>query len=132
MIMDDLLLILKAMSDKNRVRIFNALQSHEELCACQLTELLEVTGATASRHLSQMVRAGILKNRKHGRWIYFRLNTENILLDSFFKWVKQQLHGSNQADKDLKTLEQIMGVPCEDLCRKQRGGASCAKHKQEI
>ncbi len=59
--MNDLLLILKAMSDKNRLRILRALLTHEELCACQITEFLEVAGATASRHLSLMVNAGILK-----------------------------------------------------------------------
>ncbi len=57
--MDDLLSILKALSDKNRLRIFCALLSYEELCACQITEFLQVTGATASRHLSIMVNAGI-------------------------------------------------------------------------
>jgi len=49
------------MSDKNRLRILNALLSHEELCACQITELLQIAGAAASRHLSLMVSSGILK-----------------------------------------------------------------------
>ncbi|MDA3820531.1 MAG: metalloregulator ArsR/SmtB family transcription factor, partial [Candidatus Delongbacteria bacterium] len=86
--MDDFLSILKALSDKNRLRIFYALLSYEELCACQITELLQVTGATASRHLSIMVNAGILKNRKDGRWIYFRLNTEDLSLEPVINWVK--------------------------------------------
>ena len=129
--MDGLLSILKALSDKNRLRIFCALLSYEELCACQITELLQVAGATASRHLSLMVNAGILKNRKHGRWVYFRLNTENFSLDPVFKWVKQKLDGSNQVGKDMKTLKQIAIIPCEDLCRKQRGGDLVLINKQE-
>jgi len=48
--MEKLLLILKALSDKNRLRIFYALLSYQELCACQITEFLNVAGATASRH----------------------------------------------------------------------------------
>jgi ArsR family transcriptional regulator, arsenate/arsenite/antimonite-responsive transcriptional repressor len=43
--MNDLLSILKALSDKNRLRIFYALLTYEELCACQITELLQVAGA---------------------------------------------------------------------------------------
>jgi ArsR family transcriptional regulator len=125
--MDDLLSILKALSDKNRLRIFCALLSYEELCACQITELLQVAGATASRHLSLMVSAGILKSRKDGRWVHFRLNTEDLSLDPVFKWVPQKLDGSNQVEKDLKALKQITVIPCEDLCRKQRGRASCPK-----
>ena len=125
--MNNLLSVLKAMSDKNRLRILNSLLSHEELCACQITELLQVAGATASRHLSLMVNSGILKNRKNGRWVYFRINAEDISLDPIFKWVKHKLEGSNQVTKDQNALKKILLVSCEDLCRKQREGASCSK-----
>lgn len=126
-IVDHLLSLLKAISDKNRLRILNALLSYEELCACQITELLQVAGATASRHLNLMVAAGVLKNRKQGRWIYFRLNTQDISLEPVFKWIKPRLNDSNQVQKDQKVLEQIVRIPCEDLCRKQRGETSCSK-----
>ena len=125
--MDNLLSILKALSDKNRLRTFCALSSYKELCACQITELLQVTGATTSRHLSLMVNAGILKNRKAGRWIYFRLNTDDLSLDSVFKWVKHKLDSSDQVEKDLKSLEHITRIPCEELCRKQRKDKTCSK-----
>ena len=129
--MDDFLLILKALSDKNRLRTFCALLSYEELCACQITELLQVAGATASRHLSLMVTAGILKNRKAGRWIYFRLNMENLLLDPVFKWVKLNLDKSRQVENDLKALKKITVIPCEDLCRKQRRGTPCNEKRKK-
>jgi len=124
---NNLLSILKAMSDKNRLRILSALLAHEELCACQITELLQVAGATASRHLSLMINSGILKNRKNGRWIYFRINTEDISLDPVLKWVKHKLEDSNQVKKDQNALKKILLVPCEDLCRQQRGEATCSK-----
>ena len=50
--METTLEILKALSDKNRTRVVAALWRFDELCACQITEFLQVTGATASRHLS--------------------------------------------------------------------------------
>jgi ArsR family transcriptional regulator, arsenate/arsenite/antimonite-responsive transcriptional repressor len=118
--MDKTLLIFKSISDKNRLRVFSALLVHDELCACQITEFLKVAGATASRHLSIMVTAGILKNRKQGRWIYFRLNKENHLLEPLFIWVKQHLEGSSQVKHDLTVLEKILQIPCEDLSQKQR------------
>jgi ArsR family transcriptional regulator len=124
---DEFLLILKALSDKNRLRIFYALLSYQELCACQITEFLNVTGATASRHLSLMVTAGILKNRKQGRWVYFRLNTEDTSLKPIVHWVKQKLGHSAQLKKDLEALNRIAVIPCEDLSRKQREGSSCSK-----
>jgi DNA-binding transcriptional ArsR family regulator len=127
---NELLLILKALSDKNRLRIFNSLLSYEELCACQITELLNVTGATASRHLSLMITAGILKSRKQGRWVYFRLNTEELAIEPIIYWLKQRLEGSTQIERDLDVLNQIAATSCEDLSRKQRTGSFCSKKSE--
>ncbi len=124
--MDKTLSIIKAISDKNRLRILSALLFHDELCACQITEFLKVAGATASRHLSQMVSAGVLKNRKQGRWIYFRVNKENILIEPLFVWVEHHLEGSTRVEKDLKSLKKILLIPCEELSQKQREGGICS------
>ncbi|MCG8636522.1 MAG: metalloregulator ArsR/SmtB family transcription factor [Desulfobacterales bacterium] len=125
--MDSTLSVIKAISDKNRLRIFCALLVHDELCACQITEFLQVAGATASRHLSQMVNAGVLQNRKQGRWIYFRISSEDPSLSPLFKWVKGKLENSRQIQKDLASLEEILRIPCEDLSRKQRRSGTCTK-----
>jgi DNA-binding transcriptional ArsR family regulator len=125
--LDKILLILKSISDKNRLRIFSALLVHEELCACQITEFLKVAGATASRHLSLMVSAGVLKNRKQGRWIYFRLNKDDDSIKQISIWVKQSLGGSSQVKKDLNDLKKILLMPCEELSQKQRESGSCLK-----
>jgi len=128
---DTLLLILKALSDKNRLRIFCALLSYKELCACQITEFLNVAGATASRHLSLMVTAGLLRNRKQARWVYFRINTKDPSFEPVVLWLTHKLEGSTQTEKDLKILRRIIAIPCEELSQKQRSGSSCSKTKQE-
>ena len=125
--MDRTRLILKSLSDKNRLRVFSALMVHNELCACQITEFLNVAGATASRHLSLMVAAGVLKNRKQGRWVYFCLNREHPFLIPLFEWVKETVKGSKQVEQDLETLKEILSIPCEDLSRKQRKNNRCLK-----
>lgn len=124
--MDKTLSVVKSISDKNRLRIFSALQAHNELCACQITEFLEVSGATVSRHLALMVNAGVLKNRKQGRWIYFRLNRENSTLTPLFGWIKKTVKGSKQVEQDMKTLKEILLIPCEDLSQKQRESGHCS------
>ncbi|WDP85281.1 MAG: winged helix-turn-helix transcriptional regulator [Desulfobacter sp.] len=122
--MEKALALLKAVSDKNRLRILSVLLVHEELCACQITEFLQVAGATASRLLSQMVNSGVLQNRKQGRWVYFRLNREDALLPPLFKWIDRNLEHSTQVTQDLEALEKIQCVSCEDLSLKQRNGGS--------
>ncbi len=65
---------LKALADRNRLRIAAALMCTEELCACQISGLLGVSGATASRHMELLIRAGLIDSRKAGRWVYYKLN----------------------------------------------------------
>ncbi|MCG8566694.1 MAG: metalloregulator ArsR/SmtB family transcription factor [Desulfobacterales bacterium] len=118
--METILNIHKALADPNRLRIFHALECHGELCACQITELLEITGATISRHLGIMVNAGILKKRKQGRFIYFRLNRENPLLPGLVAWGKGPLEESSQIQRDRAALEGILAIPCEELFKSQQ------------
>ena len=72
--MNNTLEILKALSDRNRLRVVVALMHMDELCACQIVELLHVSGATASRHMSLLIHAGIVESRKDGRWVYYGLS----------------------------------------------------------
>ena len=118
--------ILKALSDMNRLRIVTALGHYEELCACQITELLQVTGATVSRHLGILQHAGVLNSRKEGRWIYYRL-APPADADALFQWLGKSIGASDELKADRKALEKIVGIGREDLCRMQRGEDCCPK-----
>jgi ArsR family transcriptional regulator len=118
--------LLKALSDMNRLRIVVALGRFEELCACQITELLQVTGATVSRHLGVLQHAGVLKSRKEGRWIYYRL-APPVDADALFQWVDESSGKSDVFTADGQALEKIVGIGREDLCRLQRGEDCCPK-----
>jgi len=118
--------ILKALSDMNRLRIVSALSRYEELCACQITEVLQVTGATASRHLSILQSAGLLDSRKEGRWVYYRL-APPACTEAVFQWLEDSFAESEQFLADFQTLENIVEITREDLCRMQRGEECCPK-----
>ncbi len=121
--MEHVMTVIKSLADGNRLRAVAALIDHEELCACQITELLKVSGATVSRHLSILVNAGVLQSRKEGRWVYYRLakNSDVELLN----WVRSRVSDSAQIAADRKSLAAIMRGTPEDLCRKQRGDRCC-------
>ncbi len=129
--MDEPLLKLKALADKNRLRIFLALSRYDELCACQITELLQVTGATASRHLGILVSAGLLKSRKESRWVYFSLDDRCRDMDAILGWLLPHVQVSDQMKADLSALERIMAMDKEDLCRMQRGETCCPVKNRE-
>ena len=129
--MDKTLLKLKALADRNRLRIFGALTQYESLCACQITEFLQVTGATASRHLGILVTAGLVKSRKESRWVYFALDEGCEGMDNILDWLLPRLRPSELIKADLEVLDGIMAVSKEDLCRQQRGEACCPAQKKE-
>ncbi len=118
--METTLQLFKALSDRNRLRIVAALSRHDELCACQVTELLGVTGATASRHLSVLQHAGLVANRKEGRWVYYRL-THSGNPAPVGRWLAQMFAESEQIQADARELERIIAITREALCRTQRG-----------
>jgi len=116
---------MKALSDRNRLRVVAALMHSEELCAGQLVELLQVTGATASRHMSLLLNAGVVESRKDGRWVYYRL--ARLLDSSFMTWLESKIKETDDLAADRSLLKDIVTISPEDLCRKQRGEACCPK-----
>jgi ArsR family transcriptional regulator len=120
--MDVTLQLFKALGDRNRLRIVAALNRHDELCACQITELLQVTGATASRHLSVLQHAGLVESRKEGRWVYYRL-TQPGNMAPVSQWLEQTFTESDQLQQDAQELDRIIGITREALCRTRRSDA---------
>jgi ArsR family transcriptional regulator len=50
-----------------------ALLSHGELCVCHLHEALGLSQPNVSRHLAILRAAGIVEDRRDGKWIHYRL-----------------------------------------------------------
>ena len=69
--MRDLMAVIKALADENRVRVLLALGAGE-LCVCQIVELLGLAPSTVSKHLSILKQARLVESRKEGRWMFYR------------------------------------------------------------
>lgn len=123
--MNNLLPVFKALSDRNRLRIFAALTIKEELCACQINELLQVTGATASRHMGILISSGLVNSRKEGRWVYYCLSSEDASFAPVMKWMRDGFTQDLGLQEDRKLLAEIVACEPEELCRRQRGAECC-------
>ncbi len=66
-----------ALSDETRLEILNRLSEGEQ-CVCDLTDLLETGQSRLSFHLKTLKDAGIVKDRREGRWVYYSLNPEVV------------------------------------------------------
>ena len=64
-----------ALSDETRVEIVRLLAGGER-CVCELTEALDAAQSRLSFHLKTLRLAGLVTDRKEGRWVYYSLNPE--------------------------------------------------------
>ena len=71
--MQELAGIFKALSDETRLRIIKLLENGE-LCVCDIFTALDMSQPKVSFHLNVLKEAGLLKDRKQGRWTHYRLN----------------------------------------------------------
>lgn len=123
--MKDLVSIFKALSDRNRLRVVSALLEYDELCACQITELLKISSATSSRHLGVLINTNLVRSRKDGRWVYYSINRCCSSFDSVFQWIESELRNDSDAQQDREALKKIVEQEPADICRRQRGVKCC-------
>lgn len=74
-----------ALSDETRLRIIEYLSDGEQ-CVCDLTDILHTGQSRLSFHLKTLKEAGILKDRREGRWIYYSLDPETV--EEIAEWVR--------------------------------------------
>jgi DNA-binding transcriptional ArsR family regulator len=105
--------VLKAMGHPVRLRILAMLRDGE-LCVCQMTALLDLATSTVSSHLADLKRAGLVNERKEGRWVFYRLvDGESPVLASVWETVSRDA----QVREDAVLLRQIREVDITELCR---------------
>jgi ArsR family transcriptional regulator len=64
----------KALSDKTRLKVLWLLMmAKTRLCVCEIMDSLEESHCNISRHLKILKTAGLVKEKKEGRWVYFSL-----------------------------------------------------------
>ena len=67
----------KIMGDTTRCKLISALLQNE-MCVCDLANILSMTKSSISHQLSKMKAAGIVKCRKNGKTVYYSLDDNHI------------------------------------------------------
>jgi ArsR family transcriptional regulator len=101
--------LFKALADDVRLRIV-ALLAHGELCVCHIEEALELTQTNASRQLGILRAAGVVRDRREQRWVYYALATQpdrechRLLRTIVASFAKQEL-----LRRDIERLLRVKG-----------------------
>ncbi len=115
--MQDFLTVAKALADESRLRALCALRQGE-LCVCQIIELLGLAPSTVSKHMSILRQAGLVKGRKEGRWMHYRLprgRARGVVRDAI-EWACGSLSKSPEVRRDAARLRKILAMDRKELC----------------
>ena len=69
--------LFHALSDSTRLSILEMLRDGER-CVCDLQEALDAAQSRLSFHLKVLRDAGLVSDRKDGRWSYYTVNRERL------------------------------------------------------
>lgn len=113
--------VSKAVADPSRARILKLLEGGE-LCVCQITTVLNLAPATISKHLAALKTAGLLQQRRDGKWVYYRLAERafNAYAGAFLALVRGALADDPTISEDRRVLALVNAVPLQVLCDQGR------------
>ena len=66
-----------ALSDETRLQLLERLRDGEQ-CVCDLTDALDAAQSRLSFHLKTLKDAGLVTDRREGRWVYYAVNPETL------------------------------------------------------
>ncbi len=102
--------IHKAVAHPVRLRLLAALRSGP-LCVCQMTVLAGLAASTVSEHLAELRNAGLVADRKEGRWVEYRL-ADAAILESIWTALEED----PDAKADAVLVKELRRVSVDELC----------------
>lgn len=71
-------LVLSLAGNDVRLKILYLLEEENELCVCDLADILEMTVPAVSQHLRKLKDGNMLQTRRNGQTIYYSLKEEHL------------------------------------------------------
>lgn len=102
-------MILKVLGDKTRLSMLQLMQI-KDCCVCEFVEIFQLTQPAISQHVRRLKEAGLVNERRSGKWIIYSLNQES----KFYLLLQDVLtHLPNQDEKLVWLEQQGLTIICE-------------------
>lgn len=101
----------KCLTDDIRLKTLMLTHYHGELCVCELMEAMEEDSQPkVSRNLAVLKKAKVITDRKHGQWVFYRINPELPL------WAKSVIAQTTEnniplINNELQRLDKMQNRP---------------------
>jgi len=102
--------LFKALSEPIRLRIIRLLLAKEELCVCELVEVLGISQSVISRHLAYLRNHNILVSSRSGVWVYYKLTATALTeMNVLLLFIQNNTQSCAGMVDDLERLEKTKG-----------------------
>ena len=103
--------LFAALSDGTRLRLLN-LMADGEVCVCFFIEVLDQPQPTISRHLAHLRKAGLVADRRDGKWIHYSvIPPSDPVLRQAFDGALQAIGSDASMQRDRKRLQSACCSP---------------------
>lgn len=123
--MKELLNIFKALSDETRLRIMKLLE-HGELCVCDIVAAFDMVQPKVSFHLGVLKKAGLVKDRKQGKWMHYRIDDSDMFKRFLMLSVVEKIP-EETLKEDKARLGEFLKIKTEGSQAIQITGKCCEK-----
>ncbi len=113
-LLDLLVEAAKGLAHGARMRILAMLEGGE-LCVCQMTAVLELAPSTVSQHLSVLARGGLVRERKAGKLVFYRLR-ENSAGSTLLPGLLATVGRDPTVRRDRAAVQRLRRIPVARLC----------------
>jgi ArsR family transcriptional regulator, arsenate/arsenite/antimonite-responsive transcriptional repressor len=104
----EILTIFKALSDETRLRILKLLENGE-LCVCDIVAALDTIQPKVSFHLSTLKEAGLITDRKQGKWVHYKMNDSDIFRRFLLLSTLERV-SAETVSEDVRRLKDFMKI----------------------
>jgi ArsR family transcriptional regulator len=66
--------VIKLLSDKTRYNILTKLLDFDQLCVCEIEQLLGLKQANTSKHLKRFKELNVVETNRDGNVVYYKLS----------------------------------------------------------
>lgn len=78
-------IILGALGDPGRFRIFKILMEHHDICVTDVASILDITVSAASQQLRVLERIGLVRKERMGQMICYEIKSDDPVVKSLCK-----------------------------------------------
>ena len=83
--------VLDLAANETRLKILYLLEEEEQLCPCDISDMLGMSNPAISQHLRKLKDGNVIESKRVGQTIFYSLKKEHLnILHPFFKYIDHQ------------------------------------------